>query len=153
QKRSNPDVDSKAALNHAGDTAGDDLLVVESAGQFINVSGARAANARKFCHPLIIEAGDGDVEGVADLNSAVALAVPKIPDVYDAFGFRAVVNQDGIAGYPDNCSLKPWCSGTLAPALTAGWSFAGRFRGRLVGTLKFVKDIGERLVLRRLVLF
>src|SRR6185436_2161327 len=100
------DVDGETALDHAGDAAGNDLFGIERAGQIIQVARPWTGHAGQLGHSLIVEAGDRDIERVADLHGEIALTVFEVRDVNHALGFRAVVNQHRVAGDADYRSLQ-----------------------------------------------
>jgi hypothetical protein len=62
-------------------------------------------NTRQLGHAFSVEAGDGHIEGVADLHGQVACGILEIGSVDNAFRLRAMINKNRIAGYADYRSL------------------------------------------------
>ena len=131
QKRAHADIAREPALDHAGDDAGDDLLLGERALEGRPVFGPFDLDLGELVIALRIAAADRHDHLVADGDVRLARCVAKLIERQDAFGLPANVDKDGVARHGHDLA------GAAAFCLA-----------RLLGSFKLVEDLAERRVRR-----
>ena len=140
-ERARSHVHAEAALDCAGDAAGNDFFGFECARQPLPIPRPRTGHARQRRHPLAVVTGDRHVKVVAALDAQVAVSVQKVGGWNHALGLCAVIDQDEVPGHSYN-GAPPRRTSSLPLASTFG------ARRRAARAFKLIQNVGERLVRR-----